>query len=198
MPDARGAASLRRTDGSPVIRRLVLRCLAAAALLLAGVAAASAAPADAPDSTLAPPAPSGLEFFDVPKDLGGAIDLHWRLAPGDTGPGGPVTGYVLLRAPEVGGPWVAIDSVGAGVDSLRDTRVRAGRAYFYRIAASGPGGRTLAGAAAGPAVPRVDWLRVGLAGAGLVVIVTLALVVIGVVRARRNAGAANGDGPRGA
>lgn len=195
MPDARGAASPRRLDGSPVIRRLVLRPLACAALLLAGAAAAFAAPPDSADSRVAPPAPSGLEFRDVPRDLGGAIDLRWRLAPGDSGPGGPVTAYVLLRAPGVGGPWVAIDSVGAGVDSLRDTRVRPGRAYFYRIAASGPGGRTLAGAAAGPAVPRVDWLRVGLALAGVVVIVTLALVVIGVVRARR-ADVADGDPQR--
>ncbi len=141
-------------------RRLAHRRLAPAALLVAALAVrpAPAARAAVADSVAAPPAPSGLEFRDVPNDLGRAIDLRWRLAPGDAGPGGPVRGYVLLRARSVSGPWADVDSVPAGVDSLRDGTVRPGTAYFYRVAATGPGPMTIAFSGAPLADSRVSKL----------------------------------------
>lgn len=105
-----------------------------------------------------PPAPpSGLVYADVPNDAGSAVELTWRRSPDDTLARGIVTGYRLERATSPGGPWNVVDSVDAGVTTHVDATVRRNVAYFYRVAAFGPGGTTMAGAAAGPAIGRSSW-----------------------------------------
>jgi len=131
-----------------------------AALLALAFATTSARSAPAPPDTIAvPEPPSGLMFADVPNDAGRAIDLTWDLSPSDREGAGIVTGYLLLRAATPGGPWAVIDSVAAGTRSRRDGRARHDSTYFYRVGAVGPGGLALAGAAAGPAVPRASWFN---------------------------------------
>lgn len=132
--------------------------LALVLALACGAARAGAVPA-APDTIAAPAPPSGLLFADVPNDAGRAIDLTWRLSPDDSAGSRRVTGYLLLRAATPGGPWAVIDSVAAGTTGRRDNRTRLDSTYFYRVGAVGPGGVTLAGAAAGPAVARASWFN---------------------------------------
>lgn len=145
----------------PSARRAACPRVPALALLLAlalGACPARAAPSPA-DTIPAPAPPSGLLFADVPNDAGRAIDLTWTASPSEREGAGLVTGYLLLRAATPGGPWAVIDSVAAGTTSRRDGRARHDSTYFYRVAAVGPGGRALAGAAAGPAVPRAAWFN---------------------------------------
>jgi hypothetical protein len=159
-------------------------------MVAGAVAAAPPGAAEAP-----PPAPpSALIFTDVPKDAGHALDLDWALSPDDTAGGTNVSGYVLLRANSPAGPWAVIDSVGAGVQHARDAAAHRDSAYFYRVVAVGPGGRTPAGAVAGPAVARAAWYLTEWAALGAVLLV--ALIAWGVLsrRARRSEGTA-GDGP---
>ncbi len=138
-------------------RRHVLPGLALALAL--GAAGASAPPVRADAPPAAPVPPSGLVFADVPNDAGRAIDLQWELSPEDTAGSHAITGYLILRAATPGGPWAVVDSVGAGTRTRRDNGVRPDSTYFYRLEAVGPGGRTLAGAAAGPAIARAAWFN---------------------------------------
>ncbi len=111
------------------------------------------------DSVAAPAPPSGLEFVDVPNDAGQAIDLSWKLSPDDTEGALLVTRYRLERTENLAGPWVLIDSAAAGTNARTDRSVQRDRSYFYRVGASGPGGITFAGAAAGPAIARSTWFN---------------------------------------
>lgn len=129
------------------------------ALALAAAAAPDAARAAPADPLPAPGPPSGLVFADVANDAGRSIDLEWILSPDDTAGSARVTGYLLLRGGTPGGPWAVIDSVGPGTRTRRDDRARRDSSYFYRVAAVGPGGQTLAGAAAGPAIARASWFN---------------------------------------
>lgn len=96
-------------------------------------------------------------FTDVPRDAGRALDLEWKRSPDDSGAADLVSGYVLLRAASLEGPWTVVDSVGPGVTKARDATVKRDASYYYLIAATGPGGRAPAGAAAGPAIARAAW-----------------------------------------
>lgn len=169
-----------------MIRRRALRLLAAA-VAAAAVAAALPVAAGVPPP---PEPPSSLVFTDVPNDAGHALDLDWALSPDDTGGGGGVSGYLLLRAASPGGPWAVIDSVGPGVRHARDAAAHRDSAYFYRVVAVGPGGRTPAGAVAGPAIARAAWYLTEWAALGAVLLV--ALVAWGLLSRRRRPGDAPG------
>lgn len=121
--------------------------------------AAGLASAQNLDALGAPAPPSGLVFHDVPNDAGRAIDLSWKLSPDDTAGSVRVTSYRLERTENLAGPWKLIDSLAAGTSTKTDQSVRRDRSYFYRLSASGPGGVTLAGAAAGPAIARSSWFN---------------------------------------
>ncbi len=133
-------------------------------------------------------------FQDVPGDAGHALDLDWALSPDDTAGGAGVSGYLLLRANSPGGPWAVIESVGAGVRRTRDGAAHRDSAYFYRVVAVGPGGRTPAGAVAGPAIARAAWYLTEWAALGAALLV--GAIGWGVLsrRARRPRNAA-GDAP---
>ncbi|MFN8588549.1 MAG: fibronectin type III domain-containing protein [Candidatus Eisenbacteria bacterium] len=143
--------------------RFALRLALAAvlcAVACAGARPVTAAPADSAAALRAPEAPSGLVYADVPNDAGGAVSLTWKPSPDDAGPDARpalVTGYFLERATSPGGPWAVVDSVEAGVTTFVDATIRRNTTYFYRVAAFGTGGTTLAGAAAGPAIGRSSW-----------------------------------------
>ncbi|MEO5989161.1 MAG: fibronectin type III domain-containing protein [Candidatus Eisenbacteria bacterium] len=120
---------------------------------------APVAQAQSADSLRAPAPPTGLEFRDVANDAGRAIELSWKLSPDDTSGLLRVTGYRLERTENLAGPWALVDSVAAGAHAKTDQTVKRDRSYFYRVGASGPGGFTLAGAAAGPAIARSAWFN---------------------------------------
>ena len=165
------------------------RRLLVLAALAAGLAAASAVEAAVPQPPAAPRPPAGLVFKDVPNDAGHAIDLDWTPSPDDSAAMAVVTGYELLRGSSPLGPWSAIDSVAAGVKHYRDNSAHLDSAYFYRVVAVGPGGRTPAGAVAGPAVARAVWYLTRWAALGAAaLVVALAWNVIS-RRARRSASA---------
>jgi hypothetical protein len=125
----------------------------------------------------APAPPSGLNFVDVPNDAGSAVQLEWRLSPDDSLGRGIVTGYVLERGVSPVGPWVLVDTVGRGVGENTDQGVRRNVAYFYRIAAYGPGGSTPALANAGPAYARETWFNTTRASVMAFVVVYFLLVL---------------------
>jgi hypothetical protein len=133
----------------------------AAALLVACIVAASADAASvAPPDTVAAPEPAfGLLYADVGNDAGRSIDLSWKLSPDDLPGTRRVTGYVIERAPSPGGPWVAGDTVAAGVSTYTDGRVVRNTPYFYRITTLGAGVAVPAGACTGPAIARSAWFN---------------------------------------
>lgn len=141
------------------------------------VAQPAPAPAAARASVPAPAPPSGLNFLDVPNDAGSAVQLEWRLSPDDTLGRGIVTGYVLERGDSPIGPWVLVDTLARGVAEHTDQGVRRNIAYFYRIAAYGPGGSTPALANAGPAYARETWFNTTRASVMAFVIVYFLLVL---------------------
>ncbi|HEY6195093.1 MAG TPA: fibronectin type III domain-containing protein, partial [Candidatus Eisenbacteria bacterium] len=102
----------------------------------------------------APAPPSGLVYSDIPNDAGSAVHLEWKLSPDDSLGRGIVRGYRLERGLSPVGPWVLVDSLGAGTRERDDQSVKRNTPYFYRIAAYGPGGTAAALANAGPAIAR--------------------------------------------
>jgi hypothetical protein len=141
---------------------VVAATLALAPAAFAAPPGASAGSAAAADSARVPaPSPaSNLSFEDVPNDAGRSIALSWKLSPDDSGGvGGRVAGYAILRAPTPGGPWTSVDSVTFGTSAATDGSVRRNTPYFYRLDAYGPGGSTLSGAVAGPAIARSAWFN---------------------------------------
>lgn len=126
-------------------------------------AQAPVAPAAAPETlstAIAAPRPaSGLTAEDVPNDAGQAIRLEWKASPDDAETSPIVTQYYLSRSETPGGPWTVVDSVGRGTTSKVDQSVARNVEYFYRVDAAGPGGRTEAGAVAGPVRGVPQWIN---------------------------------------
>ena len=136
--------------------RSPLRPLLAGTWLLAAALAAAPVRAQAP---AAPAPPSGLTVADVPNDAGTSLALAWKLSPDDGVGRGVVTGYRLERATSPSGPWAIVDSIAAGTNERVDGGIHRNTPYFYRVAAFGPGGLTLALANAGPGIGRETWFN---------------------------------------
>jgi hypothetical protein len=163
------------TDGRNLrLRVRTLLVLLACAGLPLGARAEPPGPAAAPT---APAPPAGLTTADIPNDDGRAVRLSWRLSADDSAGSDRVTGYVLERGTSPVGPWVVVDSLGAGTSERVDQDIKRNTPYFYRIAAYGPGGLTLALANAGPAIGRESWFRAPLASVLAFMLVFFLLVL---------------------
>jgi len=127
-------------------------------LTIAALCAAAPVPPATP-SPSAPAPPSGLTVADVPNDAGTQLTLSWRLSPDDGAGRGVVAGYRLERAASPSGPWSVVDSLAPGTSESVDGGVHRNTPYFYRVAAFGPGGMTLALANAGPGIGRETWFN---------------------------------------
>lgn len=141
-------------------RRPALIAALALGILLAGAGRtwAQAAPPTAPSS--AAPGPSTqLTWRDVPNDAGRAVELSWKASPDDIPGGTLVTGYVVERSENPGGPWTVVDTVAAATVTLSDQTVQRGVSYFYRIVTLGPGGRVPAGSVTGPVIATSGWFN---------------------------------------
>ena len=126
-------------------------CAVALAALLAVLCPGSA-------RAVAPPEPpSGLVWHDAPNDAGRSVILEWTPSPDDSAR--LVTTYIVERATAPGGPWTFVDSVAATTHRKNDQGVHRDAQYFYRVTASGPGGRTPALSVTGPVVARSEWIN---------------------------------------
>jgi len=132
--------------------------LLALALCLGPRGAAAQDSTLAAPAILAPAAPSGLTAKDVPDDKGEALLLSWTASPDEVAHPERVLQYRILRARGQFGPFVAVDSVPAGTTSKNDEKVKAGKSYWYHVAAVGPGGVTESDVAA-HGLPTAQWLN---------------------------------------
>ncbi|HEY6867327.1 MAG TPA: fibronectin type III domain-containing protein, partial [Candidatus Eisenbacteria bacterium] len=124
--------------------------------LVLGAALLPAVPARA----VPPPRPATrLDWSDTPNDAGRAIDLTWTASPDDRPGLGLVSQYRIERAESVEGPWVAVDSTGAGTTRATDPTAERNTNYYYRVVAVGPGGDTPAGSLSGPARATSQWVN---------------------------------------
>ena len=139
--------------------RLPIPALAGALLALVlwtGAAMAQDSLATIQQLAPAPAPPSGVTASDVANDKGKALAVSWTASPDEKN--NAVIVYRILRADAAEGPFVAIDSVAAGTTSKTDESVSAGHAYWYRVAAVGPGGEGISTeAAAGH--PTAQWFN---------------------------------------
>jgi hypothetical protein len=126
--------------------------------MVALTGSARAAPPDTVASAGIRP-PSGLVVIDVPNDAGTSLELQWKASPSDAGVGGPLEHYRIERSESPAGPWVAVDSVDAGVTSVEDRTVRRDTEYFYRVAATGRGGVVPALSITGPVKATSQWVN---------------------------------------
>jgi len=153
--------------------------------VLYGLAAAPArAQVPAATAPAAPQPPSGLTVADVPNDAGTSLALSWRLSPDDASGRHVVSGYRLERATSTTGPWEVVDSLAASTSSYADGGVHRNTPYFYRVAAYGPGGLTLALANAGPGIGRETWFNSTRVSVVVFMLVFYLLVLFFMERAR--------------
>ena len=181
----------RRTRRAWLLRTsaLALACAAAVVQVSPSAGAVQAPPAAAVAGEVetaaatrtgvpaAPAPPSGLTFADLPNDAGSAVHLMWKLSPDDSLGRGIVAGYLLERGASPVGPWQLVDSLAVRTSERDDQSVKRNTPYFYRIAAYGPGGTTLALANAGPAIARESWFNSTRASVLVFVVVYFLLVL---------------------
>ena len=87
----------------------------------------------------APAQPTGLVAEDTPNDEGNAITLSWEASFDDDGSGRKVAGYVVWRAEQEGGPYLAVTSLLLPGTTEQECRAdERGREYFFKVRALGP------------------------------------------------------------
>jgi len=151
-----GADRLREDPLRPVSpRRFAWWCVAFA--IASALPARGAPPDSLARETVAPP--SGLVVSDLPNDAGTSLALEWKASASDLGPGGPVDRYRLERSESPAGPWVAVDSVDAGVTASEDRSVRRDTEYFYRVVAVTASGVAPALSITGPVKAVSQWIN---------------------------------------
>jgi hypothetical protein len=122
----------------------------AALALAAALAGLGAAAAQSP--------PLAVTARDAPSDRGENIRVAWRCPPEDTGPGGPVLGYRIDRAPGPDGPFEAVGRASPGATRYTDSNVANGTPYHYRVVTLAAAGEAAA-PAVGPAVAHPQWIN---------------------------------------
>jgi len=131
--------------------------LALIALALVWVPAVAAVDEAGPAAG-APAPPTNLVARDTPSDRGESITIAWTRPPEDTGPGGPVTGYRILRAAAPDGPFEPIGQASPGRSQYADRDARDGVDFYYRVEALSAGAPA-ASAIVGPVQARPQWLN---------------------------------------
>jgi hypothetical protein len=105
-----------------------------------------------------PPAPRDVRAADTPSDRGRSVTVRWTCPPEAASGAKPVLGYRIERAASLAGPYAAIGQAPPGTTRYDDTDVENGTAYYYRVVTlrSDPEATS---AAAGPAVPKPQWIN---------------------------------------
>jgi hypothetical protein len=102
--------------------------------------------------------PSQVIAEDTRSDRGESITVEWALAPQDSGPGGAVLGYRIMRAPSADAEFEAIGQAGPGATRYFDTAVDNDREYFYSVVTLGSDAEA-ASSIIGPAIARPQWVN---------------------------------------
>jgi hypothetical protein len=129
-------------------------------------AAVAQTPAEPPFPSHQPP-PAGIDPpFDVaardtPSDRGQSITVTWMTPAGDTGVGGGVTGYRILRGTDAAGPFEAVGQTPPGARRYDDTSVKNRVPYFYEVVTLGRVGGEASSVPVGPVVARPQWVNTG-------------------------------------
>jgi hypothetical protein len=154
--------------------------LVCCALLLCGLLG-TAAFAQPPDSTAAPPAPfpapTGVRATDTPSDGGKAITVKWARVPG-------VASYRIERA-GADGAFAEAGSAGRLETTYQDSDVEDGQPFRYRVVAVGPAGEEGVSTETAPAVSSPQWFNLELGGVAIAIVAFVALVGWYIRRARR-------------
>jgi hypothetical protein len=106
------------------------------------------------EAAVPPPAPpQNVRAEDAPNDHGDVIVVNWEASPDEARNG--VTNYRILRS-TAGGVFAEIATAPLHTTQLRDSGVRNGESYSYRVVAVGPGGEGESAASA-TASPSGQW-----------------------------------------
>jgi hypothetical protein len=95
---------------------------------------------------------------DTHSDRGESITIEWAPAPQDSGPGGRVLGYRIMRAAAADGDFEAIGQAGPGATRYVDSAVENDHGYFYRVFTLGTDAE-VASPVVGPAVAKPQWIN---------------------------------------
>jgi hypothetical protein len=114
------------------------------------IALAATAAAQAP--------PAAVTAYDAPSDRGETITVTWRRPPEDTGAGGPVLGYRILRATSPDGPFEEAGQASPGAGRYDDSDVKNGVPYHYQVVTLIEGGEATS-QVSGPAIARPQWIN---------------------------------------
>jgi len=110
---------------------------------------------------------------DTPSDRGESITVSWDLAPQDTGAGGPVLGYRVMRARAATGPFETLAPTAPGATRYDDTTVENDTPYYYMVVTLGAG-TEIPSSVAGPAEARPQWINLNQWNVFLIVLLLLA------------------------
>jgi len=102
--------------------------------------------------------PGSVSAVDSPSDRGESITVTWDLAPQDTGTGGLVDGYQILRADTADGPFESIGQASPGAVRYDDSSVENDMSYYYQVA-SVAGGEFFVSAPVGPVAAKPQWIN---------------------------------------
>ena len=111
-----------------------------------------------PEPPLSPPVE--VMAYDAPADAGGSIIVQWGLSPDDTGVGGRVTGYEVLRSTDPGADFESIAQLPFGSTAWTDNSAEIHIEYHYQVRAVAAGIASPA-VASGPATSSGQWFNRG-------------------------------------
>jgi hypothetical protein len=123
-----------------------------------------------PGTSLHPP--GAVSATDTPSDRGESITVSWELPPEDTGSGGAVTGYRIMRSRLPDSGFEAVGQASAGATRYDDPAVENGVAYYYQVLTLGIDSEA-ASSVIGPAVPKPQWINVNQWNVFLLLIILL-------------------------
>ena len=111
-----------------------------------------------PEPPLSPPVE--VMAYDAPADAGGSIIVQWGLSPDDTGVGGRVTGYEVLRSTDPGADFESVAQLPCGSTAWTDNSAEIHIEYQYQVRAVA-GGIASPAVASGPATSSGQWFNRG-------------------------------------
>jgi hypothetical protein len=102
--------------------------------------------------------PEDVMAQDTPSDRGETVTVIWRRSPEDTGAGGPVLGYRIVRGTSPDGPFEPVGQASPGAERYDDSGVKNGIPYYYQVitlADRGEGPSEVSN----PAISRPQWIN---------------------------------------
>lgn len=145
-----------RSYRTPIVLFLAFVVIPAGALAREAGGSEVTPPPDSAQLALSPP--SEVRAFDTPNDAGGSITLRWELSADDTGIGGRVTAYEVLRSHSLDTGFESFAFLPAGAATCVDNSVENGVEYYYQVRAVS-GEVKSAAAAVGPVLSSQQWFN---------------------------------------